>query len=61
MNVRLQEWLREEITSVLGEEESVEKWSYETAFPQLKRYLAVMVRSNWRLDVHHFQHFGEEC
>jgi hypothetical protein len=46
MDVRPQEWLGEEITSILGREESMEKWSYETAFPQLKRCLAVMVRSN---------------
>jgi cytochrome P450 len=41
----VQEWLREEIRSVLGEEEDVEKWDYEKDFPRLKRCLALMVSS----------------
>jgi hypothetical protein len=42
-DVELQGWLREEIKSVFGVEENLEKWNYEKAFPQLKRCLAIMV------------------
>jgi len=42
----IQDWLREEIRAVLGPSENVEKWEYEKAFPQLKRCLAIMVKSD---------------
>ena len=42
-DTNIQEWLREEIRSVFGDEENVEKWNYEKDFPRLKRCLAVMV------------------
>jgi cytochrome P450 len=42
-DLKVQEWLREEIHSVFGNEENVEKWNYEESFPQLKRCLALMV------------------
>jgi cytochrome P450 len=57
-DIGLQGWLREEINSVFGGEESVEKWNYETAFPRLKRCFAVMV-SSFLAVTHHFI-FGEE-
>ncbi|KAE9365155.1 cytochrome P450 [Stipitochalara longipes BDJ] len=38
----IQEWLREEIRSVFGQADSVEKWNYEKDFPRLKRCLALM-------------------
>lgn len=41
----VQEWLREEIHSVFGHEENMEKWNYEESFPKLKRCLALMVTS----------------
>ncbi|KAE8454619.1 hypothetical protein EG329_000242 [Mollisiaceae sp. DMI_Dod_QoI] len=41
----LQDWLREEINSEFGGEESAQKWDYEKAFPQLKRCLAVMLET----------------
>jgi cytochrome P450 len=39
---KVQEWLREEIRSVFGDEEDVEMWNYDD-FPRLKRCLALMV------------------
>jgi cytochrome P450 len=42
-NVHVQDWLREEIGSVFGGEKGIENWDYGSAFPQLKRCLAVMV------------------
>ena len=41
-----QEWAGEEVDSVLGSKEDLERWEYEKAFPQLKRCLALMVRHN---------------
>jgi len=41
-DTKIQEWLREEIHSVFGEEENVEKWNYEKDFARLKRCLALM-------------------
>ena len=39
-----QEWLNEEITHVFGNNDSIDDWSYEYAFPKLKRCLVTMVR-----------------
>lgn len=53
-DVGLQDWLREEISSVFGGEENAEQWNYEKAFPQLKRCLAVMV--SLLAVVHHYHY-----
>ena len=42
INPQVQEWIAEEVHSVVGESSSLE-WSYEAVFPILKRQLAVMV------------------
>jgi cytochrome P450 len=42
VNLPIQEWLGEEINSVLGDTPS-EDWNYEEDFPKLKRCLALMV------------------
>ncbi len=39
----MQDWLGEEIASVFPENDKVETWEYEKAFPKLKRCLALMV------------------
>ena len=38
-----QEWLAEEVNSVLGDQDTNETWDYESAFPKLKRCLATLV------------------
>jgi cytochrome P450 len=40
-----QDWVYEELTTVFEGKEKVEDWDYNSAFPQLKRCLAVMVSS----------------
>ena len=40
MDLRIQEWIGEEVLSVFG---NGEEWEYENIFPRLKRCLAVMV------------------
>ncbi|KAL9101010.1 MAG: hypothetical protein Q9187_009292 [Circinaria calcarea] len=37
-----QEWLAEEINSVFGDQQNIESWEYESAFPKLKRCLATL-------------------
>jgi cytochrome P450 len=38
-----QEWIAEEVKSVLQQQGDPKSWAYEEAFPRLKRCLAVMV------------------
>ena len=42
-----QDWIAEEIHTVLQGQKSPEIWGYEKLFPQLKRCLAVLVRSDF--------------
>jgi cytochrome P450 len=39
----IQEWLREEIQAIFGDENKVRNWNYEKDFPRLKRSMALMV------------------
>ena len=38
-----QEWLADEINSVFRAQDNIESWDYESAFPRLKRCLAILV------------------
>ena len=40
-----QDWVREELQSVLPGDEGIETWDYERLFPRLKRCLALMLES----------------
>lgn len=42
-DAKWQDWVGEEIETVLGSQENMETWEYEKAFPRLKRCLALMV------------------
>lgn len=41
-----QEWLREELQSILGTDNEVTDWDYEKCFSRSNRCLAVMVRKS---------------
>lgn len=41
-NRGVQDWIGEELDTVFGSEQNVDKWQYEKAFPQLKRCLTLM-------------------
>jgi cytochrome P450 len=41
-NRTVQDWIGEEIDEVFGSEGDLKTWQYEKAFPQLKRYLALI-------------------
>ena len=45
-NPECQDWLIEEVDSVLGDTDNSEDWKYDESFPKLKRCLAVMVWHN---------------
>lgn len=42
-NPEYQDWLREEIVAVIGDQDNIDQWEYQALFPRLKRCLAVMV------------------
>ena len=45
-DIKVQDWIREEVQTITSEYGEVENWKYEEIFPRLRRCLALMVSYN---------------